>query len=161
MFIRRALPPPAAKPSRLSFRACKLAADGISRYVCRDERCVARGRRLLWNISPIYPKLGRVRRWFSLMFVLAGAWLGFGDEGGQIAGTQTDVPDSSFEVLMKRSPVRVFTSHCQSVDSETRARLQFSQCCSSVEFRQQDLKAGLHLLQCTAVPSRMNKTVKK
>lgn len=38
-----------------------------------DERCVARGRRLLWNISPIYPKLGRVRHWFTLMFLLAGA----------------------------------------------------------------------------------------
>lgn len=40
-----------------------------------DERCVARGRRLLWNISPIYPKLGRVRHWFALMFLLARAWV--------------------------------------------------------------------------------------
>lgn len=40
-----------------------------------DERCVARGRCLLWNISPIYPKLGRVRYWFALMFLLAGAWV--------------------------------------------------------------------------------------
>lgn len=40
-----------------------------------DERCVARGRRLLWNISPIYPKLGRVRHWFALMFLLAKAWV--------------------------------------------------------------------------------------
>lgn len=63
-----------------------------------DERCVARGRRLLWNISPIYPKLGRVRHWFSLMFLLARAVGG----GGQIAVTQTDVQGSSFEVLIKR-----------------------------------------------------------
>lgn len=40
-----------------------------------DERHVAGGRRLLWNISPIYPKLGRVRYWFPLMFLLAGAWV--------------------------------------------------------------------------------------
>lgn len=67
-----------------------------------DERCVARGRRLLWNISPIYPKLGRVRHWFALMFLLAGAWVGCRGGKGQIAGAQTDVQGSSFEVVMKR-----------------------------------------------------------
>lgn len=68
-----------------------------------DERCVAMGRRLLWNISPIYPKLGRVRHWFTLMFVLAGAWVECRAGGtGQIAGAQTDVQGSSFEVVMKR-----------------------------------------------------------
>lgn len=68
-----------------------------------DERCVARGRRLLWNISPIYPKLGRVRHWFALMFLLAAAWVECRGGMGQIAGAQTDVQGSSFEVVMKRS----------------------------------------------------------
>lgn len=41
----------------------KLANKGqmeLAKKCVGDERCVARGRRLLWNISPIYPKLGRV-----------------------------------------------------------------------------------------------------
>lgn len=81
----------------------------LARTCVGDERCVARGRRLLWNISPIYPKLGRVRHWLPLMFFLAGAWVECGGWGrrsggtGQIAGAQTDVHGSSFEVLMKRS----------------------------------------------------------
>lgn len=67
-----------------------------------DERCVARGRRLLWNISPIYPKLGRVRHWFALMFLLAGAWVGCrGGEGAECWSTNR-CWGSSFEVVMKR-----------------------------------------------------------
>lgn len=69
-----------------------------------DERCVARGRRLLWNTSPIYPKLGRVRHWFALMFLLVRAWVKCEGVAGTalIAGAQTDVQGSSFEVVMKR-----------------------------------------------------------
>lgn len=69
-----------------------------------DERCVARGRCLLWNTSPIYPKLGRVRHWFALMFLLARAWAKYEGVAGTalIAGAQTDVQGSSFEVVMKR-----------------------------------------------------------
>lgn len=47
-----------------------------------DERCVARGRRLLWNISPIYPKLGRVRHSFRFDVPLGGG-LGGVQRGGR------------------------------------------------------------------------------
>lgn len=91
------------KSYRHSFQACKSGADGISQEVCGGwEMC-------RYGSAPFVEHkshLSQIRTGAALVHfdVRLGGGLGGVQRGGtgQIAGAQTDVQGSSFEVVMKR-----------------------------------------------------------